>query len=398
MEKVNHQQGNEKGDKMNEFKDNSLSSFDDLLSDPFKTNESSTELSKEEKGEVKAIERLSPQYKEKAIKISEQINQNDHQAILQYGVAAQSELSKFSQGVLQHVQAKDTGPVGEVLTDLMGKIKQLNLDELSGKKQGRVGRFFSTISRSAKGIFPKYSSLQVEIEKIADQLEHTKQELYRDLLMLEKLYDKNKEYFDALNIYIAAAEHKLELLETETLPKLEQEALKTDNYLTVQEVNDVKQFMTRLDKRTYDLKLSRQIAIQSAPQIRMIQEVNQTLVEKIQSSILTAIPLWKNQVVIALTLLRQEKAMEAQREVTNTTNDLLLKNSELLKKNTVDIARENERGLVDIETLQKTQENLVETLEEVLQIQADGRTKRKEAERELQHMEDNLKKRLLDLT
>jgi uncharacterized protein YaaN involved in tellurite resistance len=130
----------------------------------------------------------------------------------------------------------------------------------------------------------------------------------------------------------------------------------------------------------------------------MIQEVNQTLVEKIQSSILTAIPLWKNQVVIALTLLRQEKAMEAQREVTNTTNDLLLKNSELLKKNTVDIARENERGLVDIETLQKTQENLVETLEEVLQIQADGRTKRKEAERELQHMEDNLKKRLLDLT
>jgi uncharacterized protein YaaN involved in tellurite resistance len=164
-----------------------------------------------------------------------------------------------------------------------------------------------------------------------------------------------------------------------------------------QEVNDLNQFINRLEKRVHDLKLSRQIAIQSAPQIRLIQEVNQTLVEKIQSSILTAIPLWKNQVVIATTLLRQKKAMEAQKQVSKTTNDLLTKNSELLKQNTIEVARENEAGIVDIETLKKTQSDLITTLEEVLKIQEEGRTKRTEAESELYQMEKDLKTKLLDM-
>jgi uncharacterized protein YaaN involved in tellurite resistance len=167
--------------------------------------------------------------------------------------------------------------------------------------------------------------------------------------------------------------------------------------LMAQEVNDLNQFINRLEKRVHDLKLSRQIAIQSAPQIRLIQEVNQTLVEKIQSSILTAIPLWKNQVVIATTLLRQKKAMEAQKQVSKTTNDLLTKNSELLKQNTIEVARENEAGIVDIETLKKTQSDLITTLEEVLKIQEEGRTKRTEAESELYQMEKDLKTKLLDM-
>ena len=246
-------------------------------------------------------------------------------------------------------------------------------------------------------MFSKYQSINVEIDKIADKLEGSRQMLMRDLIMLDNLFEKNKQFYDALNIYIAAAEYKLESLQNETLPALQQKASNTNDYLAIQEVNDVNHFINRLEKRVHDLQLSRQIAIQSAPQIRLIQEVNQTLVEKIQSSILTAIPLWKNQVVIALTLLRQKTAMEAQRQVSKTTNDLLTRNSELLKQNTIDVAKENERGIVDIETLKRTQANLLSTLEEVLQIQQDGRIKRQEAERELADMEQDLKTKLLSI-
>ena len=211
------------------------------------------------------------------------------------------------------------------------------------------------------------------------------------------MYEKNKEYFLALNIYIAAGELKLEELQTKIIPDLQKKAEQTGDQIMYQEVNDMMQFANRLEKRVHDLKLSRQITIQAAPQIRMIQNTNQTLVEKIQTSINTAIPLWKNQIAIALTLLRQQKAVEAQKQVSKTTNELLLKNSEMLKTNAIEAAKENERGLVDIETLKKTQENLVSTLEETLRIQAEGRAKRRQAETELVAMEDQLKQKLLEL-
>ena len=213
--------------------------------------------------------------------------------------------------------------------------------------------------------------------------------------MLEQLFSKNKEYFDALNVFIAAGEVKIDELRTKEIPALREKAEASRNQMMVQEVNDLIQFTDRLEKRTHDLKLSRQITIQSAPQIRLIQNTNQALVEKIQSSILTAIPLWKNQIAIALTLLRQRNAVEAQKLVSETTNDLMLKNSELLRTNTIETAKENERGLVDIETLKKTQEDLISTIEETLTIQAEGRAKRQQAEKEMIAMEEEMKQKII---
>ena len=246
---------------------------------------------------------------------------------------------------------------------------------------------------SVQEILSKYQKTGAQIDRISVKLEHCKNALLTDNMMLEQLYEKNKEYFLTLNIFIAAGEVKVEELKEKIIPQLKAEAERSQDQMKVQEVNDMMQFADRLEKRMYDLKVSRQITTQSAPQIRLIQNTNQALAEKIQSSIMTAIPLWKNQIAIALTLIRQRHAVEAQKQVSKTTNDLLLKNSEMLKVNTIETARENERGVVDIETLKKTQENLVSTLEETLRIQAEGRSKRQQAEHELISMENELKQK-----
>ncbi|MBE2908553.1 toxic anion resistance protein [Anoxybacillus flavithermus] len=369
------------------------SSIDSLLASPFgEVTEASVNPSS-----PRLIDQLKEEHRQKALALAEQIDPRNHQAILQYGVAAQAELSRFSHSILNHVQKKDVGSVGEVIHELMIKMREVNVEELTMTKKSFLARMLQSVTQSVQHILSKYQKLGVEIDRIADQLEKHRQMLFRDIMMLETLYEKNKEYFDALNIYIAAAELKLEQLRTKTIPELEKKALQSQNQMDVQEVNDMIQFADRLEKRIHDLKLSRQITIQTAPQIRLIQHVNQTLVERIQSSILTAIPLWKNQLVIALTLFRQKKAVEAQKAVTKTTNELLLRNSEMLKMNTIEAAKENEEGLVSIDTLKKTQENLLETLEETLKIQQEGRMKRQQVERELVEMEEQLKQRLLTL-
>jgi uncharacterized protein YaaN involved in tellurite resistance len=370
------------------------SSVDSLLANPFAAPNTSAF---EQTQPPKLIDTLKPEHKEKALQLAKQIDPKNQQAIIQYGVAAQAELSKFSHSILNHVQTKDAGPVGEIISELMGKIKEVNPDDFMRTKGGFFSRLFNSMSKSIQGIISKYQKIGVEIDKIADQLEKHRQMLFRDIMMLETLYEKNKEYFDALNIYIAAAELKLEELRTKTITELKAKAERSGSQMDIQEVNDLLQFADRLEKRIHDLKLSRQITIQTAPQIRMIQHMNQTLVERIQSSILTAVPLWKNQIVIALTLFRQKKAVEAQKQVTKTTNDLLLRNSEMLKMNTIEVAKENERGLVDIETLKKTQENLIATLEETLKIQHEGRMKRQQVEQELIHMEEQLKEKLMSM-
>jgi uncharacterized protein YaaN involved in tellurite resistance len=372
------------------------SSLDSLLENPFSLPSEQNETAVEQP-KPKLLDTLKPEHREKAMQLAKQIDPRNQQAIIQYGVAAQAELSKFSHAILHHVQAKDAGPVGEVISELMTKIKEVNPDDLLPAKKGLLSRLFGSVSKSLQGMMAKYQKIGVEIDKIADQLEKHRQMLFRDIMMLETLYEKNKEYFDALNIYIAAAEYKLEELRTKVIPEKRAEAERSGNQMELQEVNDLLQFADRLEKRIHDLKLSRQVTIQTAPQIRMIQHMNQTLVERIQSSILTAIPLWKNQVVIALTLFRQQKAVEAQKQVTETTNSLLLRNSEMLKTNSIEVAKENERGLIDIETLKKTQENLVTTLEETLKIQEEGRRKRQQVERELVTMEEQLKQTLLSL-
>ncbi|AUI35613.1 toxic anion resistance protein [Geobacillus thermoleovorans] len=371
------------------------SSLDELLAKPF-SSPAESRLKEEEKP-ARALDALKPEHREKALALAKQIDPANHQAVLQYGVAAQAELSKFSHAILHHVQTKDAGPVGEVISELMAKIKEVNPDDLMPAKKGWLSRLFGAVAKPLQEMVAKYQKIGVEIDKIADRLEKHRHLLLRDIMMLETLYEKNKDYFEALNIYIAAAEYKLEELRTKTIPEKQAEAERSGDQMAWQDVQDLRQFAERLEKRVHDLKLSRQVTIQTAPQIRMIQHMNETLVERIQSSILHAIPLWKNQVVIALTLFRQQRAAAAQKQVAETTNELLLRNSEMLKTNSIEIAKENERGLVDIETLKRTQENLIATLEETLKIQAEGRLKRQQAERELAAMEAELKQTLLAL-
>lgn len=374
--------------------------MDDLLDNPFNMNEPllpkemQTEQSKGQVA-VKLLDRLTPEEQEKAKQLAEQIPVGNYEAIITYGANAQNELSRFSHKMLDHVQSKDIGPVGDVLGDLMSKLSEIDPEDLTEKKKSGLSRLFGKAKRSIQEMMTKYQKLSTQIDRIGVQLEHSKRGLLEDVQMLDSLYEQNKTYFQALNVYIAAAELKRDEIANVIIPEMQRKAELSNDQMAFQEVNDMGQFLDRLEKRLYDLQLSRQITIQSAPQIRMIQQTNQTLAEKIQSSIMTSIPLWKNQIAIALTLNRQRKAVESQRLVTKTTNDLLLKNSEMLKVNSIETAKENERGIIEIDTLKKTQENLIQTIEETLVIQADGRAKRKQAEVEIARMEEELKQRLL---
>jgi len=345
----------------------------------------------------KTIETLPDEDKQRAYQLADQIDPYNQTSISLYGTQAQSKLMNFSSTMLDHVKSGNIGEIGEIISDLMKKLDQVNPDELQVEKKNIFSRMFGKMSRSVNEILARYQKTGAQIDRITVRLEHCKNTLIKDNTLLDQMYEKNKEYFQALNIYIAAGEVKLEELHTKLIPELKRKAEQSGDQMAYQEVNDMIQFADRLEKRLHDLKLSRQITIQSAPQIRMIQNTNQTLMEKIQTSITTAIPLWKNQIAIALTLLRQRKAVEAQKQVSQTTNDLLLKNSEMLKTNSIEVAKENERGIVDIETLKKTQENLVSTLEETLRIQAEGRAKRHQAEQELVTMEEQLKQKLLEI-
>ncbi|KML06962.1 toxic anion resistance protein [Rossellomorea marisflavi] len=368
------------------------SELDQLLSNPF--DEGLTPQPQKANG---LMERLPEEQQQKAKQLAEQIDYKDYEAILKYGTAAQSQLSNFSNSMLDHVQKRDIGPIGDVLGDLMKKLELMNPDELNSKQKGVFKRLFRKVSSSIQEVLSKYQKIGSQIDRISVRLEHSKKTLMDDNRLLETLYEKNKDYFHALNMYIAAAEYKRDEIQETLLPTLRKKAEESGDELLYQEVNDTTQFLDRLEKRIHDLKLSRQMTIQSAPQIRLIQNTNQALAEKIQASVLTAIPLWKNQIAIALTLLNQQKAVTAQKQVSQTTNDLLLKNSEMLKVNSIETAKENERGIIDIETLKKTQENLITTIEETLAIQAEGRQKRQQAEQEMVTMEQELKQKLIEI-
>ena len=300
--------------------------------------------------------------------------------------------------MLNHVQNQETNHIGETLNDLMFRLNEADPNELKAENKSLFKKIFRKINRSIYETTAKYQKIGAQVDKIAVKLDKERELLLKDNEMLEELYDKNYDYFEALNVYIAAGEVKMEELQNEIIPKAIEHAETSSNQMEVQKVNDLNQFLNRLDKRVYDLKTARQMTIQQAPQIRLIQNTNQALSEKIQTSINTAIPLWKNQIVVALTLLRQKEAVTAQRQVSETTNDLLTKNSEMLKQSSIETARENERSIIDIETLEKTQSDLVETLEETLNIQKEGRSKRKEAEVQLTQLESRLRDQLLKLT
>ena len=389
-------QSSEKRDVNQELEDLLANPFSDSLAGSALQAEQNAELSKTTKHE-KLISRLPEDRQKQAYSLAEQIDEKNMQAIISYGAAAQKQLGEFSNSMLGHVQNQDTGEIGDSLNELMFRLNEASPSDLRAEDNNIFRKMFGKVKQSIYELTAKYQQIGAQIDKIAIKLEREKNGLLNDNLMLDQLYKKNEDYFNALNIYIAAGEVKMEEMETKIIPEAIELAEETQSQMDVQIVNDLNQFLDRLEKRTHDLRLTRQMTIQQAPQLRLIQNTNQALAEKIQASIHTAIPLWKNQVAIAMTLLRQKDAVTAQRQVSQTTNDLLTKNSEMLKISAIETAKENERGVIDIETLQKTQQDLVDTLSETLKIQKEGRIKRKEAELELSSMENELKNRLLNL-
>lgn len=341
---------------------------------------------------------MSPEDRQKVLDIASQIDISDSQSVIQYGGLAQSDISKFSDAMLDQIRAKDSGEVGDVLNDLLNKVQEVNIDELDPKQKGfSFTRLFGGFKREAQKFISRYDKISVQIEKIIDQLDRAKLQLIRDITTLDTMYEKNLEFLHQLDMYIMAGSLKLKELNDKVLPQLKEKATKSGDPVDAQKVKDMAELISRFEKKIHDLKLSRMIAIQTAPQIRLIQNNDQTLVEKIQSSIMNTIPLWKNQIAIAITMLRQQSALKLQRDVTNATNDLLARNSEMLKTSSVEITRENERGIVDIETLKKVNQDLIDTLEETLNIQQEGRQRRMQAETELRTMEADLKRKLLEL-
>ena len=378
--------------------------LDDLLANPFSDPfaqpaviADNTTVANEVINPDRLIDRLPEERQKQALALAGQIDENNMQAIISYGAAAQKQLGEFSHSMLDHVQNQDTGEIGDSLNDLMYRLNEAKPEDLRAEDHNVFRKIFGKVKQSAYEMTAKYQKIGAQIDQIAIKLDKEKNGLLNDNVTMEQLYQTNKDYFEALNIYIAAGEVKMEDLQKNAIPKAIQTAEASQSQMDVQIVNDLKQFLDRLEKRTHDLRLTRQMTIQQAPQIRLIQNTNQALAEKIQSSIHTAIPLWKNQVAIALTLLRQKDAVTAQRQVSQTTNDLMRKNSEMLKISAIETAKENERGVIDIETLKQTQQDLIETLEETLKIQQEGRIKRKEAEKELSLMENDLKVKLLNI-
>ena len=339
---------------------------------------------------------LSPELNEKVQKIAKEINVNDSTFVIGYGSKSQKDISMFSDKILEHVRTKDTGDAGSVLTELMLKVKEVDASNLASSSGLSKVPIIGSLFNKAKKYIAQYEKVNVHIEKIMQQLDKTQKDLIKDITMLDGLYQKNQDYFVDLNLYIEAGKIKLQEIREQVIPVLKKNANESNDPQAAQKLADMNQFIDRFEKKLHDLLISRTIAQQTAPQIRLIQNNNQVLVQKIQTSMVQTIPLWKQQLAIALTIARQQKAVEIQKEVSNTTNDLLLKNAEMLKVGSVEVAKENERGIVDIETLQKTQADLIATLEETLNIQAEGRRKRQEAEVELKNMEQELKRKLLE--
>ena len=345
-----------------------------------------------------AVTQLSEEQKAKAMTIAKTIDEKDLNTIINFGAETQQQVSDFANQMIANVKNKDTGSIGDSLNELLINLNELKPNALVAKDSNIFLRIFGNIRKSIQLAQMRFQEVGEQVDKISIKLATDKDGLLHDNAALEELYKRNKSFFDELNVYIGAGEMKIEELQQKLIPEAMQKAQETGDQMDVQVVNDLHQFLDRLEKRNHDLKLTRQMTIQQAPQIRLIQNTNQTLAEKIQSSITTTIPLWKNQIAIAMTLLRQKDAVTAQRQVSETTNQLIQKNSEMLKISTIETARENERGIIDLETLQKTQQDLIETLEETILIQQEGRQKRRKAEYELTQMEQELRENLLVLS
>lgn len=326
---------------------------------------------------------------------SEKINIRDTNTILEYGSAAQKKVQDFSDSALKNVRTKDLGEIGDLMTTLVQELKSTAPDE--EKNKGFFGGLFKKSGDKVSQYKAKYDKAEVNVDKIASILEDHQIQLLKDIALLDQLYDKNAQNTKELSMYILAGKKKLAEIRQNELLELVAKANKSGLPEDAQAANDLAQACDRFEKKLYDLELTRQISVQMAPQIRLLQNNDTLMTEKIQSTLVNTIPLWKNQIVLALGIDHSKEAMEAERAVTNMTNDLLKKNAETLHQATVDVAKESERGIVDIETLQHTNEELIKTLDEVLEIQKEGHQKRQAAEEELQRIEGELNAKLLEI-
>lgn len=339
-------------------------------------------------------ETLTPAERQQVEEIKDKINLMDSGYALQFGSTAQKDMAAFSDSLLSQVRTKDSGQVGELLTDLSGKINEFS-DSQNDSFVKKIPLLGSLVSKG-ENMLSSYEKLSSKVEKIQSELEKAKNTMMKDIVLFDNLYQKNLDYFKELQLYIQAGEEKLEEMRSQVLPKLRRDAAASADPMAAQVVSDFESNVDRFEKKIHDLKISKTIAIQTAPQLRLIQNNDKILVERVQGAIYNAIPLWKNQIVIALGLSRQNHVLQMQKAISDTTNELLKKNAELLKLNTIETAKENNRSVVDIETVKKVNEDLVSTLTETLRIQQEGRVARQNAQQELTAIENQLKQALLD--
>ena len=340
---------------------------------------------------------LSKEEKEAIDEFNGMIDINDSTQILQFGAAAQEKISKFSDSILEDVRTKNAGEVGDLLANLVSQIKSFDSDISKSNKRGLIAKIFSNAKKELDFIIAKYSKIEKNIDGIENKLEKDKIQMLKDITVFDTMYEKNLEYFKELSLYIIAGERKLKELREVELPKLVKQAEESKDQLDTQKVNDMENLINRFEKKIYDLKTTRIISIQMAPQIRLLQNNEAELAEKIQSSITNTIPLWKNQMVLALGINNAKQALKTQQAVSKLTNDMLVKNSETLKQGSVEIAEESEKAIVNVETLQKTNQNLIETLDKVIEIHKNGRIRRQEAEKTLEEIEKELKAKMLEI-
>lgn len=335
---------------------------------------------------------LSDEERRQVDEFAKQIDLHNSTAILQYGVGTQKKMADFSGNALENVKTKDLGEVGDMLSDVVTQLKGFDEEE-----KGFLG-IFKKPAQKLETMKAKYSKAETNVNKICEALEDNQVQLLKDISILDKMYDLNLTYFKELSMYILAGKKKLaETRETE-LPQLLEKAKASGLPEDAQAARDLEALCDRFEKKLHDLELTRMVSIQTAPQIRLVQSSDTMMVEKIQSTIVNTIPLWKSQMVLALGVTHAEQAARAQREVSDMTNELLKKNAEVLKVSAIESAKESERGIIDMETLKTTNANLISTLDEVMKIQADGREKRRAAEEEMRTMENELKTKLLELS
>ena len=376
----------------NEFKDFEMETPSLTLEPDLGEFEKKEEVLPKKQTQKEEVPVLTPEEQKMVNDFAAKIDIENTNQILQYGAGTQKKMADFSDTALDNVKTQDLGEIGELISNVVGELKDFDVQE-----EGKFFGFFRKQTSKMENLKNKYDKAQANVEKITDSLQQHQVRLMKDSAMLDKMYEQNLNYFKELTMYILAGKKKLEETRNGKLAEMKNKAALSGLPEDAQAARDLDEKCSRFEKKLHDLELTRTIAMQTAPQIRLIQNNDTVMVEKIQTTIVNTIPLWKSQMVLALGIAHSAEAVQAQRQVTDITNELLRKNAETLHMATVETAKESERGIVDLETLQKTNADLIQTLDDVMRIQMEGRQKRQASEMEMHRMEEELKRKLLEI-